>query len=240
MIANIDHRISALPQKLQPQAAPGTWEAALRELPQAGKTLNAGAGRGGLSWLLEGSGHTVTSVDLHPDHFAADGMECMFADLTQALPFEDASFDTVLAVEVAEHLENPWLFLREAMRVLRPNGMLVFTSPNVVNLASRLKYLKSGVLPYFRTESFEGCYHVTPIFPWSVERWCTTSTAVLDKVTYSRVDWPTRTDLPRFYSGGIIRHLKDMIPLNSLTGEIACYVIRKTGPAKVNVGLHYA
>lgn len=240
MIKDITRQILALPESMQPQTAPGTWECALRELPDSGAILNAGAGRGGLSSLLDRAGCAVTSVDLHPGHFAAEGLECIYADLTESLPFDDASFDSVLAVEVAEHLENPWAFLREAIRVLRPNGLLVFTSPNVVNLVSRLKYLNSGMLPYFREESFVGCYHVTPIFPWSVERWCTTTSARLEQVTYSRVDWPTRTDVPRYYDGGTIRRLKDLIPLNSLTGEISCYRIRKSGEARVDVGVHYA
>jgi len=228
-----------LPKALEPQAAPGTWECALRQLPPAGRVLVAGAGRGGLSWLLHRAGFEVCSIDLHPEHFVAPALSCEKADVTHPLRFEENSFDAVLAVEIAEHLENPWYFFREAIRVLRPGCPLIFTSPNVSNIFSRLEYLRSGVLPYFREESFVGCYHVTPIFPWAVSRWCRTSEAELDKVSYSRVDWPTARDIPRFYAGGLRRRLKDALPLGPLTGEIACYAVRKVGEARMKVGVHY-
>ena len=169
----------------------------------------------------------------------AEGLACRFADLTAPLPYKAETFDVVLAVEVVEHLENPWAFMREAVRTLRPEGFLIITTPNVSSIPSRLEYLRSGVLPYFRQESFEGCYHVTPIFPWAVVRWCSTVAATLDTVTYSRVDWPTATDVPKHYGKRSYgRFLKDLLPLGSLTGEIACFKIRKHGVPSNSIGTH--
>jgi SAM-dependent methyltransferase len=229
-----------LPVELAPQAAPRTWEIALAQLPQSGRVLVAGAGRGGLSVLLQSRGFEVTSVDLHTDHFAAKGMTCISADLNQPLTFAPESFDTVLAVEVVEHLENPWGFLREAIRVLRPGGKLVFTSPNVVSIPARLLFLRKGLFPYFREESFHGCYHVTPIFPWAVNRWATTTQAVVESVTYSRANWPSSDDVPRHWERAWIRRLKSLLPINSLTGEISCYRVTRSGDPTVVIGAHYA
>ena len=49
-----------------------------------------------------------------------------------AFPYADSSFDVVLLCEVIEHLiEDPVRVLREVRRVLKPNGTLILTTPNV-------------------------------------------------------------------------------------------------------------
>lgn len=45
------------------------------------------------------------------------------------LPFDDASFDTVLSNQVGEHVPNPRAFFAELVRVLRPGGRLILTVP---------------------------------------------------------------------------------------------------------------
>jgi SAM-dependent methyltransferase len=54
------------------------------------------------------------------------------ADVTyrgDRLPFDDASFDTVLSNQVGEHVRHPEAFFAELVRVLRPGGNLIFTVP---------------------------------------------------------------------------------------------------------------
>ncbi len=46
------------------------------------------------------------------------------------LPFEDASFDAVISVNVLEHTPQPDLLIAEAGRVLVPGGECVFITPN--------------------------------------------------------------------------------------------------------------
>jgi SAM-dependent methyltransferase len=45
------------------------------------------------------------------------------------LPFEDASFDTVISIQVLEHTPRPLPLLHEMSRVLRPGGLLILSAP---------------------------------------------------------------------------------------------------------------
>lgn len=51
-----------------------------------------------------------------------------------ALPFSNASFDTVLLTQVLEHVPNPSRMLGEINRVLKPGGYLILTAPQAWRL----------------------------------------------------------------------------------------------------------
>lgn len=57
------------------------------------------------------------------------------------LSFEDASFDCVIALEVIEHIEPDDEFVSEGLRVLRPGGRFIFTTPNRLRLTALARYL---------------------------------------------------------------------------------------------------
>ena len=96
-----------------------------------------------------------------------------------ALPFQDNSFDIVLAIEILQHTTNPAIFLKEILRVVRPQGEIVLSSLNVASLFHRLfrpfgKYQGlhfyspeaiCGLLEKERGGSFETQFLGFP-FPW--------------------------------------------------------------------------
>ncbi len=65
-------------------------------------------------------------------------------DLTRPLPFEDEQYDVVIATEVIEHLPNHSAFLSEATRIIKTNGHLILTTPNINRLQSRCRYFLTG------------------------------------------------------------------------------------------------
>jgi SAM-dependent methyltransferase len=67
------------------------------------------------------------------------------ADLNlEPLPYEEARFSLITCAETIEHLEHYRETLREMYRVLKPGGVVVVTTPNVLNLRSRLHYFTYG------------------------------------------------------------------------------------------------
>jgi SAM-dependent methyltransferase len=49
-----------------------------------------------------------------------------------------------VSIEVIEHVEDQFGFLRELARVTKPGGFVVVTTPNVLNINSRLRAFTTG------------------------------------------------------------------------------------------------
>ena len=131
--------------------APGTQEKVFSILSKmsVGRLLDAPAGEGALSQKLLGI-HNITAVDTDENYFKLPNVPFKKVDLNDKLPFDDASFDYVSCVEGIEHLENPFLCIREFARVLKPGGSLVITTPNIMSIKSRTRFLFYGYHDFFR------------------------------------------------------------------------------------------
>ncbi len=94
---------------------------------------------------------SIMGVDFIPENIEICkkiGLNAVIGDLYN-LDFPDNSWDTVLLIEVIEHLENPDSAINELFRVLKPGGTLVILFPNdFIFFVSRLLTLKFKQLTY--------------------------------------------------------------------------------------------
>ena len=110
-----------------------------------GKILDAPAGTGDISKKILDAGFEVYPADLAPEVFQyADVMRCERVDLNCNLPYGDEFFDYILSSNGIEHLEDQYNFVRECYRILKPNGKILISTPNVLNLKSRVSNLLTG------------------------------------------------------------------------------------------------
>lgn len=121
----------------------------LEKLPR-GRLLDVPAGEGALGARLSRLGFDVCCCDLYPEIFRAAGIEVKRGDLSAALPYEDASFDYVTCLEGIEHIENPHQCIREFARLLKPGGQLILSTPNILNIEERVKWLLFGYTSHFK------------------------------------------------------------------------------------------
>jgi SAM-dependent methyltransferase len=108
------------------------------------RVLDLGCRSGALTrHFLEGNSVVGLDVDAAAlEKAAALGIEPVQADVEEPLPFEDASFDAVVAGELFEHLQFPDALVAEIRRVLRPGGVVVGSVPNAFRVQSRLRFLR--------------------------------------------------------------------------------------------------
>jgi ubiquinone/menaquinone biosynthesis C-methylase UbiE len=95
--------------------------------------LEVGGGQGGLTALLYPQAK-ITNLDLDPQYVQAacnrqSNVQFICGDATQ-LPFADASFDAVTMFDVLEHIPDDRLAIAEALRVLKPDGFLLISTPD--------------------------------------------------------------------------------------------------------------
>lgn len=109
-----------------------------RDYAAGKKVLDLASGEGFGSYVLSGVAEEVCGVEI--DEEAVDRCNKAFVDVrnlsfragdVRSLPFEDASFDVVIGLEIIEHIAEQAQMVQEAKRVLRDGGLAIWSTPNV-------------------------------------------------------------------------------------------------------------
>jgi SAM-dependent methyltransferase len=140
-------------------------------IPDEPVCLDIGSGNGELIQLLR--------EELRARTFACDYVDGLMrlsdqkvevVDLDhECLPYEDSTFDLITITEVLEHVRDFRKILSEICRCLKPGGGVVITTPNVLNLSSRIRYLGFGFWTLFGplhvkdSRKYSAGGHISPI-----------------------------------------------------------------------------
>lgn len=143
----------------------GSQEKVIALLDGRKRVLDVGCSTGYLARRLREGGATIVGIDADERVAERAGTFCESVHIgdveTMELPFEPGSFDAVVCADLIEHLRDPQAFLTRVRPLLRPDGRLVLSTPNIANWALRLgllfgrfRYTEWGLLDRTHTHLF--------------------------------------------------------------------------------------
>ena len=120
----------------------------------SGTIVDAGCGTGDLWRATRGRFSRCIGLDAvrYPD--LPGEVSFHQVNLDGALPVAASTADATAAVEVIEHLENPRAFMRELVRITRPGGWVVVTTPNQLSALSLLTLVVKGRFSAFQERDY--------------------------------------------------------------------------------------
>lgn len=101
--------------------------------------LDVPAGNGLVVDRLNELGHHAIGGDIND---ARDGF--FRVNMEEPFPFDDCTFDVVTCLEGIEHVLDGYRLLSELVRILRPGGTVIISTPNVMNVYSRWYHFLYG------------------------------------------------------------------------------------------------
>ena len=131
----------------------------LKLIDSGKEVIDFGCATGYFSRLLQNKGCIVTGVEINPDAAKIAEQYCekvIVADLDYVSIkdiFPEQRFDVAVFGDVLEHLRNPWRVLEETKHILKEDGYVVASIPNIAHgsirlslLQGRFEYTEFGIL----------------------------------------------------------------------------------------------
>ena len=134
------------------------------------RLVDVGCGAGDLFRALGERARSYVGVDIiRYEQFPSEGgARFVLADLNGRIPLDDFGADAVVSVETIEHLENPRAFMRELVRLARPGGLVLVTTPNQLSFLSKLTLVVKNRFNAFQDVDYPA--HITALVEADLRR----------------------------------------------------------------------
>lgn len=184
-----------------------------RNVPR-GILADVGCGSGQLHEFVANRFERYIGIDaVDYSDFPANA-EFHFADLNASqLPLRNNTADVAVAVETIEHLENPRAFMRELVRIAKPGGIVVITTPNQLSWLSLMTLVAKHRFNAFQDVHYPA--HLTALLEVDLRRIaaeCNLEDVAIDFSNEGRLPF-TPWNYPRFLGRLFPRRLSDNLLL---------------------------
>lgn len=143
-----------------------------RHAPTTARVADVGAGSGAFTQRMIDNGYrNVEAIEVNAKAFRVPNVPVHPINLDEKWAAQlSAPFDAVVALEVIEHLENPWQFGRECAAAVKPGGTLIVSTPNIQSSRSRLQFLLKAEFRFFTQRDFEQMGHMSSLTHRQIEQ----------------------------------------------------------------------
>jgi 2-polyprenyl-3-methyl-5-hydroxy-6-metoxy-1,4-benzoquinol methylase len=195
--------------------------------PNKGRLLEVGCALGYFLKLAQNTGWEAQGVELSPwaAQYAREKTNVkVLTGKLEDVNFQDAYFDAIVMIELIEHTQAPDVFLKEVYRILKPDGIILITTPNSKSIHGKIWSRKFQ-------EIFLILEH---LFLFSIP----TIKRILELTNFKLIHLQTKTYLRRYYDykipPGVFRQIRALCrkvmlnAINSLNlGEMLVVIAKK-------------
>ena len=112
--------------------------------------------------LIDNWYKNITAIDIE-DYYQASNKNFLIKDLNK--DFNDLwKYDIIFAIEIIEHLENHFHFIRNIKQCLTEEWLLFLSTPNIHRKSSRINYMLLNKMFHFWKEDIKTSWHINPVF----------------------------------------------------------------------------
>jgi ubiquinone/menaquinone biosynthesis C-methylase UbiE len=133
------------------------FDTASSVLKKGNKILDVGCGDGHFAFLVKDKFNEIYGAEIAKEAALIArkrNVSTSVMDLNSSLSYNDNTFDAVSCLDVVEHLLDPGFLIEEIYRVLRPDGQLVLTTPNIRNFRNLYTLIFRGIFPQTSPDTF--------------------------------------------------------------------------------------